>query len=87
LCGRGGSGDRFTDVRFGAVAMRTMIEIDETLLRRAMQLGGFGTREAAVEAALRLFVQTRQQGGIRELRGRVRWEGNLEKSRCGRNCK
>ena len=65
--------------------MRISIEIDDSLMRQAIQLGGVGTEEAVVEAALRLFVETRQQGGIPELRGRVKWEGNLEQSRRGRN--
>ena len=65
--------------------MRISIEIDDSLMRQAMQLGGVGTEKAVVEAALRLFVETRQQSGIRKLRGRVKWEGNLEQSRRGRN--
>ncbi|HVM94030.1 MAG TPA: type II toxin-antitoxin system VapB family antitoxin [Terriglobales bacterium] len=65
--------------------MRISIEIDDSLMRQAMQLGGVGAEEAVVESALRLSVQTRQQSGIRKLRGRVEWEGNLEQSRRGRN--
>jgi Arc/MetJ family transcription regulator len=69
--------------------VRTNIEIDDGLMRQAMDAGTTDTGEtptkkATVEAALRLFVQTRSQGGIRQLRGRVRWEGNLEQSRRGR---
>ena len=64
--------------------MRTNIEIDDTLMRQAMRLGETGTKKATVEAALRLFIQTRLQGGIRKLRGKVKWEGDLEESRRGR---
>jgi len=69
--------------------MRTNIEIDDGLMRQAMdvgstELGGTPTKKATVEAALRLFVQTRMQGGIRKLRGKVKWDGNLEQSRRGR---
>jgi len=38
---------------------------------------------AAVEAGLRLLVQTRAQAKIRRLRGKVRWQGDLETSRLG----
>jgi Arc/MetJ family transcription regulator len=65
--------------------MRTNIEIDDELMRRAMQLGGIDTKRATVEAALRLFIQTRAQVGMRRFRGKVKWEGNLEESRLGRN--
>lgn len=64
--------------------MRTNIDIDDTLMSQAMRLGETGTKKATVEAALRLFIQTRLQGGIRKLRGKVKWEGNLEESRRGR---
>lgn len=64
--------------------MRTNIDIDDSLMRQAMRLGETGTKKATVEAALRLFIQTRLQGSIRKLRGKVKWEGNLEESRRGR---
>ena len=65
--------------------MRTNIEIDDTLMRQAMRLGGADTKEATVETALRLLIQTRSQAGMRRFRGKVKWEGNLEESRRGRN--
>jgi len=37
-----------------------------------------------VDAALRLLVRTHSQTGIRRLRGKVRWHGDLNKSRRGR---
>jgi hypothetical protein len=37
-----------------------------------------------VEAGLRLLVQMNAQRGIRELRGKVTWEGDLEESRRSR---
>lgn len=49
-----------------------------------MKSGGYRTRKAAIEAGLRLLV-LREQTGIRRLRGKVAWEGNLEESRLGRN--
>ena len=64
--------------------MRTNIDIDDRLMRQAMKSSRSRTKRAAVEAGLRLLVQTRAQGKIRRLRGKVRWEGDLEKSRRGR---
>jgi len=64
--------------------VRTNIDIDDGLMRQAMRSSGARTKKSAVEAALRLLVQTHAQGGIRALRGKVRWEGNLNRSRLGR---
>ena len=64
--------------------MRTNIEIDDGLMREAMRTTGAVTKKAAVEAGLRLLVQTFSQGAIRKLQGKVRWEGNLNLSRRGR---
>jgi Arc/MetJ family transcription regulator len=64
--------------------MRTNIEIEDELMREAMRSSGKRTKRAAVEAGLRLLVQTRAQAKIRRLRGKVRWQGDLETSRSGR---
>jgi Arc/MetJ family transcription regulator len=64
--------------------MRTTIDIDDARMRKAMRLGGLTTKKAVVEAALRLLIQTHSQVGIRRLRGKVKWEANLDDPRRGR---
>ena len=64
--------------------MRTNIDIDDRLMEKAMKSGGTRTKRATVEAGLRLLIQTRAQTSIRALRGKVVWEGDLERSRRGR---
>ncbi len=64
--------------------MRTNIEIDEQLVREAMQRSGTKTKRAAVEAGLQLLLRTHAQAGMRKLRGKVAWEGDLNASRSGR---
>jgi len=64
--------------------MRTNIEIDDELMRRAMKAAGATTKKAAVEAALRLTVQLKKQGEIRRLFGKIKWEGDLRAMRKGR---
>ena len=64
--------------------MRTNIEIDDRLMRQAMRSSGARTKRAVVEQALRLLIQTRRQSAIRQLRGRVTWEGDLNASRLAR---
>ena len=67
--------------------MRTNIDIDDRLTRQAMRTSGARTKRAVVQEALRLLVQTRGQGGIRRLRGKVAWEGDLNASRLAREAK
>ncbi|MHB8526857.1 MAG: type II toxin-antitoxin system VapB family antitoxin [Candidatus Acidiferrales bacterium] len=64
--------------------MRTNIEIDNRLMRQAMRSSRSRTKRAAVEKGLRLLIQTRAQTTIRRLRGKIRWDGDLHKSRRGR---
>jgi Arc/MetJ family transcription regulator len=64
--------------------MRTNIEIDDRLMRRAMKSGGTHTKKATVEAALKLLADTHAQAAIRQLRGKIHWEGNLDESRASR---
>ncbi|WP_373496422.1 type II toxin-antitoxin system VapB family antitoxin [Aquiflexum sp.] len=61
--------------------MRTNIDIDEKLISEAMKISGLKTKKATVEEGLKLIIQLNQQKGIRELRGKLQWEGNLEKMR------
>lgn len=63
---------------------RTNIEIDDQLMRQALKTGRGRTKRAVVEAGLRLLVQTHGQKGIRRLKGKVHWEGDLSVSRQGR---
>lgn len=64
--------------------MRTNIDIDDKLMRQAMRSSGARTKKAAVEAGLRLLNATHAQESIRYLRGKIRWDGDLNESRRGR---
>jgi Arc/MetJ family transcription regulator len=64
---------------------RTNIEIDDQLMRQAMKSSGARTKRAAVEEGLRLLIQTKGQASIRQLRGKVSWDGDLDESRTGRS--
>lgn len=64
--------------------MRTNIEIDDRLMRRAMRSSGARTKRAVVEEGLRLLIQTKAQGSVRRLRGKVAWQGHLDSSRLDR---
>ena len=64
--------------------MRTNIDIDDELMREAMAATNTTTKKAAVEACMRLAVKLKGQAKIRELFGKVQWEGDLDAMREGR---
>ena len=61
--------------------MRTNIVIDDTLMDEAMLLSKLKTKKAVVESGLRLLVQIKKQEKIQGLRGKLKWDGNLEEMR------
>jgi Arc/MetJ family transcription regulator len=61
--------------------MRTNIVIDDDLIARAMKLAGLKTKREAVEAGLKLLVRLKEQERLRAVRGRLRWEGDLDAMR------
>ena len=64
--------------------MRTNIDIDDALMDDAIRISGEPTKRAVVERALRLLIETHGQASVRQLRGKVRWQGDLAKSRQAR---
>ena len=61
--------------------MRTHIVLDEELVAEAMRRTGIKTRRGVVEEALRTLIQLKRQEEIRELRGQLHWEGDLDEMR------
>ncbi|MFQ5842182.1 MAG: type II toxin-antitoxin system VapB family antitoxin [Thermodesulfobacteriota bacterium] len=60
---------------------RTNIVIDEELLEAGLKATGIKTRKALVDFALRDLLRRENQGKILELKGKIRWEGNLASMR------
>ena len=65
--------------------MRTNIDINDSVLREVQRLTGARTKREAVDLALRELVARYRRAGILQLRGKVRWEGDLTRSRTGRS--
>lgn len=61
--------------------MRTNIVIDDDLMDEAMKASGMKTKKDTVEEGLRLLVQRKNQEQIKNLKGKLTWEGNLEQMR------
>ena len=64
--------------------MRTNIVIDQALIDRAQELTGLKTKRAIVEEALKMLIQLKEQAQVRNLRGKLQWEGDLDSMREGR---
>jgi Arc/MetJ family transcription regulator len=63
---------------------RTNIVLDEKLVRQGLRSTGMKTRRALVDYALRELVRREKQVGLLALKGKIRWEGNLEAMRSTR---
>lgn len=61
--------------------MRTNIIIDDNLMKEAINISGCKTKKETVEAALKLLITMKNQAKIRRYRGKLKWEGDLNKMR------
>jgi Arc/MetJ family transcription regulator len=64
--------------------MRTNIVIDDALMAEALQVSGLKTKREAVELGLKALIQLKRQERIKEFRGKLAWEGDLEAMREAR---
>ncbi|HEC27036.1 MAG TPA: type II toxin-antitoxin system VapB family antitoxin [Gammaproteobacteria bacterium] len=62
--------------------MRTNIEIDDNLMADALKATGLNTKKEAVELGLKALIKLNKQASIRALRGKLKWEGNLDEMRA-----
>lgn len=65
--------------------MRTNIIIDDALMQDVLKATGLKTKKEAVELGLKTLIKLKKQAELKELRGKVRWEGDLEQLRAARH--
>jgi Arc/MetJ family transcription regulator len=64
---------------------RTNIEIDDTLVEKAMHLTGARTKREVVDIALRRLIEKGSlYRTLRRLRGKLAWEGDVDAWRSAR---
>jgi Arc/MetJ family transcription regulator len=64
--------------RWEAIQMsRTNVVLDDTLIARCQHATGIRTRRALIHHALEELLRHERQKKILELKGTVRWEGDL----------
>lgn len=61
--------------------MRTNIDIEDKLLADVIRLSHAKTKKEAVEDALRNYLRILSQKELLKLKGKVKWEGDLNKMR------
>jgi Arc/MetJ family transcription regulator len=61
----------------------TNLDLNDSLVLRAMEVTGIRTKKALVEEALRVLIRQTEQREIRDLRGRLHWGERPEKPKRG----
>ena len=61
--------------------MRTNIVIDDKLMAIALRISGSKTKKDVVEEGLRLLVKVKNQSKLKNYRGKLKWEGDLDEMR------
>ncbi len=61
--------------------MRTNIEIDDALMSDALKMTGVRSKKEAVELGLKTLIRLKKQERIKQFKGKLRWEGDLEEMR------
>ncbi|MBI5745704.1 MAG: type II toxin-antitoxin system VapB family antitoxin [Nitrospirae bacterium] len=63
---------------------RTVIDIKDDLLKKAQRITGISKKVDIVNYALEKLVEQKEIEKILGLKGKIRWEGDLEEMRRGR---
>jgi Arc/MetJ family transcription regulator len=61
--------------------MKIDIVIDDTLMNDARKASGLHTKKETIEAALKLLIKVKSQSFVKNFRGKLKWEGELESMR------
>ena len=64
--------------------MRTNIVIDDQLMAEVLKATGIRTKREAVEMGLKVLLRLKKQESIRDFRGRLDWQGDLDDMRSNR---
>jgi len=65
--------------------MRTNVILNDELIRKAQQLTGIKTKKDVIHEALVTLIRMREQAQVRALRGKLPWDGDLNRQRQERD--
>lgn len=60
---------------------RTVVDIEDSVLKKAQKLTGIRKKVDVVNFALKKLVEQKEMEKILDLKGKIQWEGDLEKMR------
>ena len=63
---------------------RTVIDIQDDLLRKAQKITGISKKVEIVNYALKQLLEQKELEQVLKLRGKVKWDGNLDAMRKDR---
>jgi Arc/MetJ family transcription regulator len=63
---------------------RTVINLEDDVLKKALNLTGMKKKVDVVNLAMRKLVEQKEIEKILDLKGKIKWEGNLDEMRAGR---
>jgi Arc/MetJ family transcription regulator len=69
------------DIIIDTHQMRTNITIDDDLMQAAMQATGVKSKKETVALGLQTLVRLYQQQNIRNFKGKLQWDGDLDELR------
>jgi Arc/MetJ family transcription regulator len=69
------------DIIINTHQMRTNILIDDELMAAAMQATGVKSKKETVELGLQTLIRLYQQQNIRNFKGKLQWDGDLDAMR------
>lgn len=75
---------RLSTAQLQCVLTCTNIVIDDKLMRETLRATGLKTKREAVDQALRTLLRLRRQAKIRQFRGKLDWQGDLNAIRADR---
>jgi len=61
--------------------MRTNIVIDDQLMQKVLRITGVKTKREAVDLGLKALLRLENQAELRDLFGKIDWEGDLDAMR------
>jgi Arc/MetJ family transcription regulator len=61
--------------------MRTNIDLDDVLVEQALKLSNIKTKKDVIQEALKNYVAWMKKKQLLDLKGNVKWEGNLKDMR------
>ena len=64
--------------------MRTVVDLEENLVRRARRLTGIKKKVDLVNTGLQTLIRQKEIEQTLELAGKIRWKGNHNRMRHGR---